>query len=521
MSVSMSIRQRIALATSVVVLISLLGLSAGVYYTTSASMRSEVDNRLENIYRTYERDPGFFRRNADGSIELVLQPDQVTSAGQYVQVLSATGGLLDRSATLGNVDIPISDQALARAVQGTPTYYRTTIRSTSGSTSTQLIRVYMGPIYLPADVMIIVQVGESLGPMNATLAELRRNLLAGSALTIILLSLAAWLVTDAAMRPLKRISETAHTIGRTTDLSQRLTPPRTRDDVQQLAETFNEMLTRLEGTFNAERRFVADASHELRTPLTALRANADIMLRQIKSGAIDHSDLAEGLSDIRDEADRMSRLVNNLLTLARADVGWRPDLGPVSVVAVARDVARIAQPLVRGQRFEVRTTAEQAATGSIGDTTRVLGNADQLTQLLMILLDNAFTHAPAGSEVVLEITSDDSDVTIHVRDTGPGIAPEHLRRIFERFFRTDDARARSSGGAGLGLSIARWIVSVHRGDIRVRSERGNGTTFTVVLARMLTEDVQQTLPLPRQVVTAGNGGASGTSIGSSGSLPSD
>jgi signal transduction histidine kinase len=251
------------------------------------------------------------------------------------------------------------------------------------------------------------------------------------------------------------------------------------------------MLSRLEETFNAQRRFVADASHELRTPLTALRANADIMLRQIESGIYDRDDLAEGLTDVRDEVDRMTRLVQHLLTLARADVGWRPELEAVDLVDTARDAARIASPLVRGQQFEV----EMPPPGQDGSTTQVdvRGNADQLRQLILILLDNAFTYAPAGSNVRLAVTLDDDEAVLTVHDTGPGIAPDHLRRIFERFFRTDDARARSSGGTGLGLAIARWIVTVHEGTIAAGSTPGEGTTFEVRLPLLVDNGSKQRL----------------------------
>jgi two-component system, OmpR family, sensor kinase len=342
------------------------------------------------------------------------------------------------------------------------------------------MRVYSGRLDDPnGQLAAFVQVAEPLGQVNATLRTLRRNIIWGSVFSTLMLASGAYLVGDAVMRPLARMSNTARTIGRTGDLSQRIQPPKTRDEAQHLGETFNEMLARLDETFNAQRRFVADASHELRTPLTALRANADIMLRQIESGIYDRDDLAEGLTDVRDEVDRMTRLVQHLLTLARADVGWRPELEVVDLVDTARDAARIASPLVRGQQFEV----EMPPPGQDGSAIQVdvRGNADQLRQLILILLDNAFTYAPADSNVRLAVTLDNDEAILTVHDTGPGIAPDHLRRIFERFFRTDDARARSSGGTGLGLAIARWIVTVHEGTIAADSTPGEGTTFEVRL----------------------------------------
>jgi two-component system, OmpR family, sensor kinase len=291
---------------------------------------------------------------------------------------------------------------------------------------------------------------------------------------------------------LARMSAAAAGIGSSGDLSTRIEPPATRDEVQQLAETFNEMLARLESNFGAQRRFVADASHELRTPLTALRANADIMLRQIESGLVERADLTEGLSDMRNEVDRMTRLVHNLLILARADVGWRPELTPVDLTVVARDVARIAAPLRRGQMLSL----ELGAPDADGEDPQVLvkGNTDQLTQLMLVLLDNAFTHTPSGTHVTLGVRRDGQDALLDVMDDGPGISQEHLSRVFERFYRADEARTRTSGGTGLGLSIARWIVAVHGGTIDASSTPGGGATFRVRFNAAEAE----TTPLPRE-----------------------
>jgi heavy metal sensor kinase len=321
-----------------------------------------------------------------------------------------------------------------------------------------------------------VQIAELTNPIDSTLQELRRNLIIGSIMATIVLTLGAWLIADASLRPLSSMSGTARRIGRTSDLSQRIDPPETRDEVEYLAETFNDMLARLEETFNAQRRFVADASHELRTPLTALRANADIMLRQIESGLGERSDLLEGLEDVRDEVDRMTRLVQNLLTLARADVGWRPEMETVELANVVRDAARVASPLSQGHLLRLDVPDDDDA-----DDARVYGNEDQIRQLILILLDNAFTYTPSGTEVRLSLRTEDGEAVIRVSDDGPGIPPQHLQNVFERFYRADASRARSSGGSGLGLAIARWIVTIHNGSIEAASDESDGTVFTIRL----------------------------------------
>lgn len=469
----MPIRLRITLATAVLMAIALAALGTGMYITMSSSLHSDMDARLRRVYASYRQNPGIWLTAQGEFRELQTNPEPFTSSGTFLQIMDVTGKVQVRSDNLGDLDMPVSRSVLERNARYDAVYYDTTIAG-------QPIRVYSGRLNNPrGELAAFVQVAEPLRPVNMTLRTLKRNIIWGSVFSTLMLACGAWLVGDAAMRPLAKMSSTARSVGRTGDLSKRLTPPKTRDEAQHLAETFNEMLSRLEETFNAQRRFVADASHELRTPLTALRANADIMLRQIESGIYDRDDLIEGLTDVRDEVDRMTRLVQHLLTLARADVGWKPEFETIDLVDVARDAARVAAPLVRGQRFE----SEMPPPGPDGlaPDVDVRGNADQLRQLILILLDNAFTYAPAGSDVTLAVRLEGNEAILSVHDTGPGIAPDHLRRIFERFFRTDDARARSSGGTGLGLAIARWIVTVHNGQINADSSPGTGTTFEVRL----------------------------------------
>ncbi|MEX1158945.1 MAG: ATP-binding protein [Thermomicrobiales bacterium] len=469
----MPIRLRIALATAGIMVIALAALGAGMYITMSNSLETDLDNRLQAVYRSYSDNPGTWLTERGEIRGLRTNPEPFSSAGSLIQMLNVNGGIEVQSENLSGQALPVSREVLQRNAGFEPVYYDATINGDP-------IRVYSGRLSGPNNNLVAyIQVAEPLQPVHGTLSTLKRNIIWGSVFSTLMLACGAWLVGDAAMRPLAKMSQTARSIGRTGDLSQRLQPPPTRDEAQHLAETFNEMLARLEETFSAQRRFVADASHELRTPLTALRANADIMLRQIESGIHSRDDLVEGLTDVRDEVDRMTRLVQYLLTLARADVGWRPELEVVDLVEVARDAARIASPLIRGQQFEIETPPP--GPNGVAAHVDVRGNADQLRQLILILLDNAFTYAPEGSDVKLAATLDDDQAVLTVHDNGPGIAPDHLRRIFERFFRTDDARARSSGGTGLGLSIARWIVAVHDGQISADSNPRDGTTFKVRL----------------------------------------
>lgn len=481
----MPIRLRIVLATAVLIAVSLLILGGGVYVTMSRHLHSSLDDRLKSVYRSYQSN---LQEQPDawyipGTPYIVIPPDldpnTFASSGLYIQILDENGIVQDRSTNLGSNVIQIQGDAFQRNVLGE------TVRYTL-STENGRLRVLSGPLYNSSrNETSIIQIAEPLAPIERTLGALRQTLLIGSTLAVLLLAAGAWVISEGALSPLSRMSHTARAIGNTRDLSQRIDPPKTHDELQLLAETFNDMLARLEETFNAQRRFVADASHELRTPLTALRANSEIMLRQIDSGILDSDDLREGLTDVRDEVDRMTRLVQHLLTLARADVGWRPEMEPVDLIEIVRDAGRFATPLAHGRSFEI--SLPQAEDGSEPQII-VNGNTDQLRQLILILLDNAFAYSPEDGDVSLTLDCNADEAVIAVSDSGPGISDEHLQRIFERFYRAEAARSRGYGGAGLGLSIARWIVSIHGGQIDVESDVGDGTTFRIRLPRIATPE---------------------------------
>jgi len=249
--------------------------------------------------------------------------------------------------------------------------------------------------------------------------------------------------------------------------------PRTSDEVQALALTFNEMLASLEETLNRQRRFVSDASHELRTPVAVIRSKTDLALQQ--PGELDEYLIL--LRQINGESERLGHLISDLLVLARADEGktqFEMELVPLHLLAEA--VVANAEPLALERGVELRVEAAEPAV--------VRGDEARLIQVIMNLLDNAIRYTNAGGSVVLSISCTPEGAMLTVRDTGIGIQPEHLPHIFDRFYRVDSARThKAEGNNGLGLAIVAWIVRVHHGTIDVESQPGHGSTFTVTLPR--------------------------------------
>ena len=273
-------------------------------------------------------------------------------------------------------------------------------------------------------------------------------------------------VGRAVLAPLDELTGTVEELARTTDVSRRLDPGGP-DELGRLRRAFNRLLAALDASRESQRQLVLDASHELRTPLAIIHGRAEVLL--LDPGLA--RETREGVDMIRDEAARMGRLVANLLLLARGEGGRGIDRQPVDLDALRLVVLGQAQTLAHGV----------IVTAGRHDPAVVPGDADLLKQVLLNLLDNALAHTAAGGRVELSLSVLDGMARVAVRDSGPGIAPADLERIFDRFFRVDQARTRRDGGAGLGLAIARWIAEAHDGHIEVRSALGQGSTFTLVL----------------------------------------
>lgn len=273
-----------------------------------------------------------------------------------------------------------------------------------------------------------------------------------------------YLLSSQVLRPLERVTQAASSITGQ-QLDRRVPVPESDDEMRELAVTLNRMLARLQESFEAQRRFTADASHELRTPVTAITGHVNYLVRRTRP----RPDQLESLDVIRREADRMGKLVNDLLELARADAGFTIERQPVNLVDVAHDVVVDLDPI----------EAAEVTLHASAPLLEVEGDAGRLKQVVLNLVQNA-TQAGA-SQVRLEAREEDGRAVLEVADNGPGVPQEALPHLFDRFFRVDGARSTRGNGSGLGLAIVKWIVTQHDGEVTVESKAGEGTLFTVEL----------------------------------------
>jgi two-component system, OmpR family, sensor kinase len=308
-----------------------------------------------------------------------------------------------------------------------------------------------------------------LADVDRSVERLRLLLAVAGPVALALAGGGGWLLTRAALRPVDRMTEQAEAIG-ADRLGDRVSVPDAADELTRLARTLNGMLERIEHGVVTQRRFVADASHELRTPLAVMRAELEVALRDHNRAA----DASEVLDSAAEEVTRMSNIVDDLLTLAHRDENrLELLLEPVDLGKVATGVVVQLRPLAEAAGVQL---AVEAPAGAV-----VLADRARLTQVVTNLVDNAVKFTGAGGSVRVRVWEADDGAGLAVADTGPGIAPEHLRRVFDRFYRLDPARSRARGGSGLGLAICRELVEAHGGRIWAESVEGAGSTFSLAL----------------------------------------
>jgi signal transduction histidine kinase len=463
----MSIRLRLTLIYTAILALTLMAFGTALYV---------IQDRTTML---------FFERAAANAAERIVEGRQLRSASHrlappgfplppsaprdiYLQIRGLDGAVIERPANASEQTLPLTDAA-RRAAQAGHSWTET------ASQGGERLLIYNAPVAIDGQTVEIVQVALPLLTRDHGLGMLRRTLLIGSSLVSLAAFGIGWGLAGLALRPIHRITQTAQVIGTQQDFSKRVEYAGPNDEVSQLATTFNTMLTQLESAYQEmeralemQRQFVADVSHELRTPLTTIRGNLELLRRQPPISAVDRGEV---LADMGAESERLIRLVSNLLMLARAEARRPLHSEEIALGPLVEDICRQVM-LLAPQRSIVNEATLDAC---------VLGNPDALKQVLLILLDNAIKHTPPAAAITVRATDTEKGSALLVCDNGPGIDPQRLPRIFDRFYHADPARA--AAGSGLGLAIAKSLVTAQNGTLTVESEAGHGSTFTVTLPR--------------------------------------
>jgi heavy metal sensor kinase len=430
-------------------------------------MRSQMDNYAVQDIETVE---GLLYFDTHG--RLILRedyhnhPESKQVLERLVEIRSADGSVLYRNERLG--DQPLGGNPAPGEGEGG--YSIRSARLAGGTTVRMASRRHT-----LEGRPILIRLGYSEQPIWTRFEELAIASLLALPVVLALVGLGGYVLAKRALAPLEAMARRAEEI--TSDrLQERLPTGEVGDELGHLARVFNNLLARLEQSFEQLRRFTSDASHELRTPLTAIRSVGEVALQ--KDGT--REEYKDTIGSMLEEVNRLTALVDSLLTISRADAG-RIQLHPsvFSAMDLAREAAGLFEVLVeeKGQRITVQ--------GEEGVTLK--GDRVFLRQALVNIIHNAVKHSPVGGTIFVGVHGEPAgSILLEVADSGPGIAPEHSARIFDRFYRVDESRSREAGGAGLGLSIAQWAVRVHGGDIHLRVTEGSGCTFQISLPSVPT-----------------------------------
>lgn len=458
-----SIRVRLALWYGGILGAVLVVLGVLFYVALARNLNADFNHSLqitaEAVGRySLERRALLLPLNADDFFREINDPELFND---FFRIFDASGNAEMRSKNHPKRLVPLTPEVLSHAIQG-KTAFETFLYPGRNA-----IRLMTYPIIKDGKLISVLQVGGSLQQVEEVLARLRFTLLLILPAALVLALAGGWFLADEALHPVDAMAQVARQIS-AGDLSRRVPVRPRQDELSRLAETFNMMIGQIEGSIQQIRQFSADASHELRTPLTILKGEVEIALRQAQTVEEFKQTLVSSLEEI----DRMSRIVEDLFLLSKGDLGEeRLEMEPVELASLMKDTVLQLELFAKGKK--VALVLERT------DESAVIGDIYRLRELFLNLIENAIRYTPAEGRVAISVFSDRGEAVILISDTGIGIPKEELPRIFDRFYRSEQARAVHPKGSGLGLSICRWIVLSHHGKIEVESEPGRGTAFTL------------------------------------------
>ncbi len=444
-------------------LVSALIICAFLYLRLRHQLIKEVDRFLldetQELTAVLSRDPNeisFLMKFEDEAMTRKYYPF-------FFRILDKNGRSVYVSKEFRGIGYKVNDRVIINATNGKETLED--VRPPGRRTPFRMIST---PFYREGRLTYIIQLATHLHYVRKSLSVFKSNILAAFPILLMLGSIGGWLLARKSLSPIGYIASKAQSIT-SQNLSERLTPRGTEDEMDDLIRTINEMISRLENSFQRMAEFTADASHELKTPLCVLRGEAEVLLSKERTG----EDYQEAFAHFIEQFDRLNQMVDNLILLSKSDSS-RAELkmAPLRLDLLIKNIGDLFQVL-----------AEQKNISFVMDPFQevwVMGDKIRLQQLFTNLIDNAIKFTSEGT-VRITMEKNEEVAFVKIGDTGIGIPDEEQERIFKRFYRIDKSRSRGTGGAGLGLSISEWIAHAHRGKIEVKSEVNQGSTFTVSL----------------------------------------
>jgi signal transduction histidine kinase len=457
----MPIRWRLTLWFVLILFVILVISAAVLYELVQSHLREQVDDTLRvssaRVHGTL--DPEEIPQPLDYDVVHSHLPpiNEFAFPGVYVQLVDATGEVVVKSDTLGDQELPYSATLMRAGQAGRVAFEAVATEDAAG------VRIMVSPLYL-TDRTLLLQVAQSLTPMESALREMRVAMVVSILVALALTTALGVIIVRSALAPVGQITRTARSIEASPDLTQRVGYKGPQDVIGRLATTFDHMIEHLDAAFRSQKDFVTDASHELRGPITIIRGNIDLLKR-----ALAQEDREECLEALDTETSRMVNVVNDLLLLADVE-SQQPDAGEqVNLRDVVHEEMRRAEALAEGRHLMIDREEDVFVAAS----------AHRLQQLLGNLVNNAINYTAAGDSITLSLHRQGDRAYLEVADTGIGISADHLPHIFNRFYRVDKTRSRMGGGTGLGLAIVQKIATQHDADVVADSEPGRGSRFTV------------------------------------------
>ncbi len=481
-----SLRFKLTLWYVLILGVLLISFSTFLYLTLSNSLHRDVDNKLRSLAELVSSESlSPLSKFGFGNIDQTLETSMnLKPIGKFIQVLDESGNIGRKSENLKNVQLPISLSALKNATKGLITF------ETNRSIGNTPLRIITFPVVENNHASRIIQIASSLEEVEDALNTLFIILMITVPLALMVASLGGQFLAHKALKPVDDITHTARMIT-SQNLNQRIAPPKVKDEISRLIETFNGMISRLDQSFRQIKQFSSDASHELKTPLTILKGEVEVMLRKERT----QQEYQQTLKSNLEEINRMSQIVEDLLLLSKADTGQiKLNKGDINLTELLAEVVAQMDRLARSKRLHL-------SMSNHFEEVHVFGDALRIRELFINLIENGIKYTEEGGSIRISLQkefptamrnpSDRMDkerfAKIVVSDTGIGISKEDREKIFNRFFRVDKARSRNQGGSGLGLSICKWIVEAHQGEIEVESELGKGSSFIIKLPSLPTE----------------------------------